>query len=90
VFEELGPFKEWQRAADSELVHRTASARPDLRTAYRPSMRITHHEFTSGRERARRLSLYTRTNSRIETFRELEPSRRLGVLLHLLRSRRSS
>jgi glycosyltransferase involved in cell wall biosynthesis len=85
VFEELGLFKEWRRAADSELVHRLASSRPDLRLAYRRSMRVTHMEFLHARGRARRLSLYTRTNTKIATFRELGPRQRLGVLVHLLR-----
>lgn len=88
VFEELGLFKEWKRAADSELVHRMALARPDLRLAYRPSMRVTHMEFVRARERARRMSFYTRTNSKIETFRELGVSQRLRLLIFLLRSYR--
>ena len=86
VFAELGPFEEWRRAADTELVQRLAARRPQARTAYRRSMRVTHMEFTSARARARRLSLYTRTNARIETFRELGLGRRCGVLLQLLRS----
>jgi glycosyltransferase involved in cell wall biosynthesis len=87
LFEELGPFQEWERAADSELVHRLASHRPDLRTAYHRSMRVTHKEFLRARDRLRRLSLYTRTNAKIGTFRELGTVQRLGVLLHLLRGR---
>lgn len=87
VFQELGPFKEWKRAADTELVHRLASARPDLRLAFCPAMKVTHMEFSSARQRARRLSLYTKTNSRIETFRELGVARRVGVLMRLLRRR---
>ncbi len=86
VFEELGLFKEWKRAADTELVHRLALARPDLRLAYRSSMRVTHMEFIRARERARRLSLYTRTNSKVETFRELGMAQRAGLLMYLLRS----
>lgn len=87
VFGELGPFQEWPRAADSELVHRLASQRPDLRLVYRPSMRVTHLEFLRVRERLRRLSLYTQTNSQIETFRELRLVERLGVLRHVVRRR---
>lgn len=87
VFEELGPFREWERAADSELVHRLASKRPDLRLMYRPSMRVTHLEFLRVRDRVRRLSLYTQTNSQISTFRELGLAGRLGVLRHLVRRR---
>jgi hypothetical protein len=87
LFEEIGPFKEWKRAADSELVHRLASRRPDLRTAYHRSMKVTHLEFLRARDRLRRLSLYTRTNAKIGTFRELGTAQRLGVLLHLLRGR---
>ncbi len=83
VFEELGPFREWQRAADSELVHRLAARRPDLRVAYRPSMRVTHLEFLRVRDRLRRLLLYTRTNAQIESFRELGLATRAGVLLAL-------
>ena len=85
LFDELGLFREWKRAADSELVHRVASARPDLRTAFCRSMRVTHLEFTRARDRTRRLSLYTRTNAKIPTFRELGAAQRLGVLLHVLR-----
>lgn len=85
IFEKLGGFKEWKRAADSELVHRLAASELELRLAYRPSMRITHLEFLEARQRARRLSLYTQTNSKIESFRELSITQRLGVLLGLLR-----
>ena len=86
LFEELGLFKEWKRAADTELVHRLALARPDLRLAYRSSMRVTHMEFQRARERARRLSLYTRTNTKIETFRELGMAQRIGLLMSLFRA----
>ena len=86
VFEELGPFQLWQRAGDSELAHRMAARKPDLKLAYRPSMRITHLEFVSFRERAKRLNLYTETNSQIVTFRELSFWQRLAVLRHLIRS----
>ncbi len=86
LFEELGLFKEWNRAGDTELVHRMALARPDLRLAYRSSMRVIHMEFQRARERARRLSLYTRTNSKIETFRELGMAQRIGLLMYLVRS----
>ncbi len=84
VFEELGPFREWKRAADSEMVHRLAAARPDLRPAFCPAMGMTHLEFLSARDRTRRLSLYTQTNSKIESFQELSLRQRLGVLRHLL------
>lgn len=85
VFAELGLFEEWQRAADSELVHRLAQRRPDWKLTYRYSMRITHLEFLRARDRTRRLGLYTHTNANIATFRELEPVQRLGVLMHLAR-----
>ncbi|MCH9651935.1 MAG: glycosyltransferase family 2 protein [Deltaproteobacteria bacterium] len=84
VFEEIGLFKEWKRAADSELVHRLASKRPDLKLNFFPSMGVTHLEFLSARDRTRRLSLYTHTNSKIETFRELSFGQRLGLAGHLL------
>ncbi len=90
VFEELGRFRQWRRAADSELVHRLAARRPDLRLAYRRSMRVIHMEFRRARDRARRLSLYTRTNSQIESFRELGPAQRVGVLAQLIRARRGT
>jgi glycosyltransferase involved in cell wall biosynthesis len=85
VFDELGPFEEWRRAADSELVHRLAARRPDQRTAFHPAMRVTHLEFVRARDRTRRLSLYTRTNTQITTFRELEARRRLGMFWLLVR-----
>ncbi len=85
VFAELGLFKEWKRAADSELVHRLAARRPDLELAYRPSMRVTHLEFLHTRDRVRRMSMYTKTNTQISTFRELGPRQRAGVLVRLIR-----
>jgi len=85
VFDELGPFKTWARAADSELVHRLASERPDLKVCYSDAMRVTHLEFLSARARARRLALYAHTNSQIRTFEELGVRQRLGVAAHLLR-----
>lgn len=90
LFDELGPFEEWRRAADSEFVHRLAERRPELRFAYRPEMRVVHLEFTGGKARAERLRLYRQTNSRISTFRELGARQRLGVLLHLLSGRRAN
>jgi len=87
VFEQLGPFRLWERAGDTELVHRLAAQRPDLRVSYQPDMRVTHLEFLRVRDRMRRLSLYTQTNSQIPSFSELGASRRAGVLLHLLRGR---
>lgn len=82
VFESIGPFREWPRAADSELVHRMRALRPDLRLAYRRSMAVTHMEFLHSRDRLRRLSLYRHTNARIGTFRELGLRRRLGLIGH--------
>jgi glycosyltransferase involved in cell wall biosynthesis len=90
VFEQLGPFREWKRAADTELVHRLAAKRPDLRLVYLRGMRVTHLEFLRLRDRLRRLSLYTQSNSQVASFRELSASQRAGVLLHLLRSRRKA
>jgi glycosyltransferase involved in cell wall biosynthesis len=84
VFEELGLFKEWKRAADSELLHRLPAMRPEQRVAYRPSMRVTHLEFLHTRDRVRRMSLYTKTNSRIETFKELSAAQRVSVVWRLL------
>ena len=85
VFDQLGPFKAWARAADSELVHRLASERSGLQVVYSDAMRITHMEFVSARERARRLALYSHTNSKIATFEELGVRHRLGIAAHLLR-----
>jgi glycosyltransferase involved in cell wall biosynthesis len=87
VFEEIGLFEEWPRAGESELVHRLAARRPDLRVGYRASMRVNHMEFLRARDRARRLSLYTHTNSRIGTFRELGLLQRLAILTRVLTGR---
>jgi glycosyltransferase involved in cell wall biosynthesis len=84
LFDEIGPFLEWRRAADSEFVHRMAAERPELALRYDPAMRITHHEFTRARDRARRLRLYTDTNTQIDGFRELTALQRLRVLANLL------
>ncbi len=89
VFDEIGPFEEWQRAADSELVHRLAARRPELEVRFDRGMEVTHLEFERGRARAERLKLYRRTNSQIATFRELGPAQRVGVLVHLLAGRRA-
>ena len=85
VFEEVGLFEEWQRAADTELIHRLAARRPDLRVAYRRSMRITHLEFVGAQSRMARLRLYTQTNSRVESFRELTLLQRVAALGYLWR-----
>ena len=85
LFQELGPFKEWRRAADSEMVHRMGEHRPDLRLVYQPDVRVTHMEFLRATKRVKRLSLYTETNSQIQTFQELGTWRRLWLLGHLLR-----
>ena len=87
VFEELGLFQEWERAADTELVHRVAARRPDLKLVFTPSMRVTHLEFLRLRDRLGRLSLYTQTNAQIPTFRELGQMQRIRVLWHMLRGR---
>jgi len=88
VFDRLGPFQEWDRAADSELVHRLAAAEPEFRLEYDAAMRVVHTEFTTMRGRARRLARYKRTNARIDTFRELTLRQRLAIALHLFRGRR--
>ncbi|MEM9555255.1 MAG: glycosyltransferase [Acidobacteriota bacterium] len=85
IFDALGPFKPWRRAADSEMVHRLAARRPDLSVVYEPSMVVVHHEFRTARQRLARLRTYTGTNTQIETFRELGRLQRLGVAAHLLR-----
>ncbi len=85
IFDQLGPFKEWARAADSELVHRLASAPLGLHGVYSDAVRVTHVEFVSARARARRLALYSQTNSQISTFEELTVKDRLAIGAHLLR-----
>lgn len=89
VFEDIGLFEEWQRAADTELVHRLRARHPELRPRFNPFMKVTHMEFLQTRDRVRRMSLYTQTNAKIDTFRELGLGHRLGVLLQLLRNRRA-
>jgi glycosyltransferase involved in cell wall biosynthesis len=89
VFEEIGLFEEWRRAGDSELVHRMVRERPHWRVVFRRSMQMTHREFLRARDRLRRLSLYTDTNSRIETFKELSVAQRLAVVGHLVRNLRA-
>ena len=78
---------EFLHPAGSELVHRLAARRPDLRAAFRRSMKVTHLEFLRARDRARRLRLYTQTNARIPTFRELPARARLAVLARLVLGR---
>jgi glycosyltransferase involved in cell wall biosynthesis len=87
VFDEIGLFEEWERAADSELLHRMAVRRPDLRVSYLESMRVTHLEFIRARDRVARLRLYTRTNTKIESFEELSARHRFGLFLRMLRPR---
>ena len=85
VFETIGPFREWKRAADSELVHRMAAEAPQWRLVFRPEMRITHLEFTRAKARANRLRLYAQTNTKIGSFEELTTAQRIGILLRALR-----
>lgn len=86
LFERLGLFREWQRAGDSEFAQRAARDCPDLAFDFEPRLRVTHHEFLRARDRFRRIRLYTQTNARIEGFRELSLSQRLGVLRYWLLS----
>lgn len=90
VFDELGLFQQWERAADTELVHRQASRRPDQRLAYCRTMRITHLEILTARERAKRLLLYSRTNAKIGSFKGLGLSTRIAVLRDLFRQHHTS
>lgn len=85
VFEAIGLFEEWPRAADTELVHRLAARHPSRRVVFRTSMTVTHLEFLRARDRLRRMRRYTGTNARIGTFRELGARDRLAVLRRLLR-----
>ena len=87
LFDELGLFREWKRAADSELVHRMASRRPDLRLAYSRTTKITHLEFSSARDRAQRLMLYEHTNSKIGSFQGLSLAKRISALKYLIQWR---
>lgn len=88
VFTSLGPFKTWKRAADTELAHRLASAQPESRMVFNAEMRVTHLEFRRAVDRIRRLKLYTQTNARIPTFREMGLER-WRMALHLAEKRRS-
>ena len=90
VFSELGQFKEWRRAADTELVQRLGQRRPDLQTVFLPAMKITHLEFVRARKRLQRMRLYSQTNSGIDTFRELGIAQRLGVLGQLVKDLRAN
>ncbi len=81
VFERLGPFREWKRAADSELVHRMTSEAPELRLAFAPKLRVTHLEFTRAKARAARLRLYSQTNTQIQSFEELSVVQRIQILV---------
>jgi hypothetical protein len=42
-------------------------------------------EFLRLRDRLKRLSLYSRTNAQIPSFRELGAAARTGILLHMAR-----
>lgn len=87
VFQDLGPFLTWQRAADSELIHRLTVGWPDSKILFHPAMRINHLEFRQGKQRAERLRLYSQTNAQILTFKELSVGQRIGILLRaMLRS----
>ena len=78
LFEQIGCFKEWARAADTELVHRMANA-TDLRLVFEKEMQVTHLEFVQARRRLSRLRLYGSTNARIASFRELSVRQRLAI-----------
>lgn len=80
LFSDLGLFRPWKRAGDSEFAQRVAQQKPDLAFAFDPRMKVTHHEFLRARDRARRLQLYTGTNTQIEGFRELTFGQRMRIL----------
>lgn len=85
VFDRIGPFKEWQRAGDTEFAHRMAAELPELELIYSDRMVVTHREFVRARRRLRRLSLYTQTNQQVTTFEELALGERFAVLLNMVR-----
>ncbi len=81
-------FEEWQRAADTELVHRLASRRPDLRLVFDPSMRVTHLEFLRLRDRLGGCPCTRRRTRRSQRSGSWARPQRLAVLLaHAARPR---
>jgi glycosyltransferase involved in cell wall biosynthesis len=88
LFQRLGPFRDWQRAGDSEFAQRAARECPELAFDFESGMRVTHHEFLRARDRFRRMRLYSKTNARIEGFAELSLSQRLAILGEWLTGRR--
>ena len=90
VFEELGPFREWPRAADSELVHRLASRAARSAAGVSPfHARDAPRVPARARSRAAAVALHGDELADRHLSGAPASTERLGVLRHIVRRRRS-
>jgi glycosyltransferase involved in cell wall biosynthesis len=82
LFEKVGPFKIWDRAGDTEFLHRCLAQDPGLKVAFLSGMAITHLEILHLRQWYRKINIYGRTNrqvSHISGYRPLNWQHKLAI-----------
>lgn len=65
LFRKSGPFLGWDRAADTEWVHRCVAVTPDLSVKYLETMKVVHLEIRKAVDWFRKLMIYGATNQRV-------------------------
>ncbi|MDD5671062.1 MAG: glycosyltransferase family 2 protein [Candidatus Omnitrophica bacterium] len=65
VFDRVGMFREWKRAADTEFVQRCIAHDPAIAISYLPEVQITHLEITTVTKWLCKMGLYGESNERV-------------------------
>jgi glycosyltransferase involved in cell wall biosynthesis len=66
VFERFGPFVEWERGGDTEIVHRYLKGTPEPRVVYLPDMAVTHLEMKGVGDWMRKIRTYGTSIPKVE------------------------
>ncbi|MCX5696762.1 MAG: glycosyltransferase [Candidatus Omnitrophica bacterium] len=66
VFKKVGPFVDWHRGGDTELLHRYLSFDPGAKVKYLPNMNIEHREITTTFMWLKKISVNAENNKIVE------------------------
>ncbi len=73
LFDELGPFRERRRGADTLFVQRYLESHPCAGVLYHPGMRVRHLELESVRQLYRKFFIYARSRKRYRPIARVRP-----------------
>lgn len=76
LFSQIGVFQTWDRAADTEFLHRCLKEVPEAKIVFLPDMKVFHLEIIHVRQWFRKLRLYGQSNQDVE---KISGYRRLGM-----------